>query len=150
MEYMHSGVGTLVPSKGNNGVGVLTPLDIQKNGTEVPAPKYLNNYKENKLKKIGNSDFLIKLMKYFYFKERTKDELINDLVASLKQDLDILKEMYRSGELSQEATTQKIRVVQKEGMQNVKREVDFYKLDARKYYSKIYLEGIVCKTKPTF
>ena len=51
MGYMNSiGVGTSVPSKGNNGVGVLTPLDkcenetevstprVKKNGTKVPAP----------------------------------------------------------------------------------------------------------------
>ena len=80
MGYMSStGVGTLVPSKENmNGVGVLIPL---KNGTKVPPPeKYANGagvltpltyyhadgtkvpasifFKKNKLKKIGNSDFL--------------------------------------------------------------------------------------------
>lgn len=37
-----------------------------------------------------------------------------------------LKEIYQSGELQQEATIQKIRIVQKEGTCNVKREVDFY------------------------
>lgn len=37
-----------------------------------------------------------------------------------------LKEIYQSGELQQEATIQKIRIVQKEGTRNVEREVDFY------------------------
>ncbi len=41
-----------------------------------------------------------------------------------------LKEIYKSGELSSEATIRKFRIVQKEGNRNVKREVDFYNLDA--------------------
>ena len=41
-----------------------------------------------------------------------------------------LKEIYKSGELSSEATNRKIRIVQKEGNRNVKREMDFYNLDA--------------------
>lgn len=41
-----------------------------------------------------------------------------------------LKEIYQSGELKLEATTRKIRVVQKEGNREVSREVDFYNLDA--------------------
>ena len=110
----------------------------------------------NETKIQNNTIDFLKNMGYTYLspeemiehRSSTRQVVLKDVL--LKQDLDILKEMYRSGELSQEATTQKIRVVQKEGMQNVKREVDFYKLDARKYYSKIYLEGIVCKTKPTF
>lgn len=41
-----------------------------------------------------------------------------------------LQEIYKSGELSHEATTRKFRVVQKEGNRNVQRDVDFYNLDA--------------------
>lgn len=41
-----------------------------------------------------------------------------------------IKEIYQSGELQQEATIRKIRIVQKEGTRNVEREVDFYNLDA--------------------
>ena len=41
-----------------------------------------------------------------------------------------LKEIYQSGELHLEATTRKIRVVQKEGNREVSREVDFFNLDA--------------------
>ncbi len=41
-----------------------------------------------------------------------------------------LKEIYRSNELSEEATTRKIRVVQKEGNREVERELQFYNLDA--------------------
>lgn len=41
-----------------------------------------------------------------------------------------LKEIFASGELSPEATTRKIRVVQREGSRDVSREIDFYNLDA--------------------
>jgi hypothetical protein len=41
-----------------------------------------------------------------------------------------LKEIYKSGELKDLATTRKIRVVQTEGLRTVSREVDFYNLDA--------------------
>ncbi|MGJ0491842.1 virulence RhuM family protein [Methylobacter sp.] len=41
-----------------------------------------------------------------------------------------LKEIYQSGELIQEATTRKFRVVQREGNRDVSREIDFYNLDA--------------------
>ena len=40
-----------------------------------------------------------------------------------------LKEIYKSRELDEIATTRKIRVVQKEGSRDVKRELDFYNLD---------------------
>ncbi len=41
-----------------------------------------------------------------------------------------LKEIFKSEELDENATTRKIRVVQKEGNREVNREVDFYNLDA--------------------
>lgn len=41
-----------------------------------------------------------------------------------------LKEIYKSGELEENATTRKIRVVRKEGKRQVKRLIDFYNLDA--------------------
>ena len=41
-----------------------------------------------------------------------------------------LKEIFKTGELQENATTRKIRVVQKEGNRDVNREVDFYNLDA--------------------
>lgn len=41
-----------------------------------------------------------------------------------------LKEIFKSGELDENSTTRKIRVVQKEGNREVSREVDFYNLDA--------------------
>jgi hypothetical protein len=40
-----------------------------------------------------------------------------------------LKEIFRSGELDEKATTRKIRVVQKEGAREVAKEIDFYNLD---------------------
>lgn len=41
-----------------------------------------------------------------------------------------LKEIYGSGELTQEATLRKIRTVQREGARDVAREIEFYNLDA--------------------
>jgi len=41
-----------------------------------------------------------------------------------------LKEIYKTGELDESATTRKIRVVQKEGNRDVSRDIDFYNLDA--------------------
>ena len=41
-----------------------------------------------------------------------------------------LKEIFKSGELDEEATTRKIRAVQNEGKRQVTRELDFYNLDA--------------------
>jgi hypothetical protein len=41
-----------------------------------------------------------------------------------------LKEIYKTGELEESATTRKIRVVQKEGTRDVSRDLDFYDLDA--------------------
>ena len=111
MGSMNNGAGTLVPSKGykngtevpppenmRKGAGVLTPLSIYRNGTKVPAPKYLNNYNENELKKIGNSDFLIRLTKaqeeYLYSKERIKNELTKvekDFIEQIEHSVKKLK-----------------------------------------------------------
>lgn len=41
-----------------------------------------------------------------------------------------LKEIFKTGELHENATTRKIRVVQREGNRDVNRELDFYNLDA--------------------
>jgi hypothetical protein len=41
-----------------------------------------------------------------------------------------LKEIFKSGELEEAATTRKIRVVQQEGGRDISRDVDFYNLDA--------------------
>jgi len=41
-----------------------------------------------------------------------------------------LKGIFKTGELSEKATTRKIRAVQKEGKRQVTRELDFYNLDA--------------------
>ena len=41
-----------------------------------------------------------------------------------------LKEIYKTGELPEEATTRKIRAVQKEGSRSVERDLQFYNLDA--------------------
>ena len=41
-----------------------------------------------------------------------------------------LKEIYKTAELQLDATTRKIRVVQKEGNRDVARDLDYYNLDA--------------------
>lgn len=41
-----------------------------------------------------------------------------------------LKEIYASGELTQESTIRKFLIVQREGKRDVAREIDFYNLDA--------------------
>ncbi len=41
-----------------------------------------------------------------------------------------LKEIFKSGELDEAATIRKIRIVQKEGVRDISRDVDFYNLDA--------------------
>jgi hypothetical protein len=41
-----------------------------------------------------------------------------------------LKEIFKTGELEENSTTRKIRVVQKEGNRDISREIDFYNLDA--------------------
>jgi hypothetical protein len=41
-----------------------------------------------------------------------------------------LKEIFKSGELDEDSTIRKIRIVQQEGKREVSREVDFYNLDA--------------------
>ncbi len=41
-----------------------------------------------------------------------------------------LKEIYKTGELKEEATTRKVRAVQQEGKRKVSRDLDFYNLDA--------------------
>jgi hypothetical protein len=41
-----------------------------------------------------------------------------------------LKEIFKTGELDENATARKIRVVQKEGVREISRELDFYNLDA--------------------
>jgi len=56
-----------------------------------------------------------------------------------------LKEVFRSGELIELATIQKIRIVQKEGKRSISREVEFYNLDA--IISVGYRVNSVCATQ---
>lgn len=42
----------------------------------------------------------------------------------------LLKEIFKSGELKEDSTIRKIRIVQREGNRDVSRDVDFYNLDA--------------------
>ena len=63
----------------------------------------------------------------FWLSQRRMSELFGVEVQTINYHL---KEIYKSGELSEEATIRKIRIVQAEGNRQVAREVDFYNLDA--------------------
>ena len=63
----------------------------------------------------------------FWLTQKKMSELFGVEVNTVNYHL---KEIYKSGELSDKATIRKIRIVQKEGNRNVQRDVDFYNLDA--------------------
>jgi hypothetical protein len=63
----------------------------------------------------------------FWLSQRRMSELFGVEVHIINYHL---KEIFKSGELSEGATIRKIRIVQTEGGRQVSREVDFYNLDA--------------------
>lgn len=63
----------------------------------------------------------------FWLPQRRLAELFGVEIPTINYHL---KEIYASGELDAEATIRKILIVQKEGARDVRREVDFYNLDA--------------------
>jgi hypothetical protein len=63
----------------------------------------------------------------FWLSQRKMGELFGVEVQTINYHL---KEIFKSGELEEEATIRKIRIVQTEGSREVAREVDFYNLDA--------------------
>ncbi len=63
----------------------------------------------------------------FWLTQKKMGELFGVEVNTINYHL---KEIYKSGELSDKATIRKIRIVQKEGNRSVQREVEFYNLDA--------------------
>jgi hypothetical protein len=63
----------------------------------------------------------------FWLNQKRMAELFDVEVNTVNYHL---KEIYKSGELSEGATIRKIRIVQTEGSRQVSREVDFYNLDA--------------------
>jgi hypothetical protein len=63
----------------------------------------------------------------FWLSQRRMADLFGVEVPTINYHL---KEIYKSGELSEAATIRKIRIVQEEGKRPVTREVDFYNLDA--------------------
>lgn len=63
----------------------------------------------------------------FWLSQKKMAELFGVEVQTINYHL---KEVFKSGELEEEATIRKIRIVQKEGNREVTREVDFYNLDA--------------------
>jgi len=62
----------------------------------------------------------------FWLSQKRMAELFGVDVRTVNEHL---QNIYRSGELSSEATIRKIRTVQREGSRDVSREVDFYDLD---------------------
>jgi hypothetical protein len=63
----------------------------------------------------------------FWLSQKKMAELFGVDVRTVNEHL---KNIFKTKELSEEATIRKIRIVQKEGSRNVGREVDFYNLDA--------------------
>ena len=63
----------------------------------------------------------------FWLSQKKMSELFGVEVNTINYHL---KEIFNSKELDEEATIRKIRIVQKEGVRNVGREVEFYNLDA--------------------
>ncbi len=63
----------------------------------------------------------------FWLTQKRMSELFGVDVRTINEHL---KNIYQSGELQNQATIRKIRIVQKEGNREVSRELDFYNLDA--------------------
>ncbi|MEX1192972.1 MAG: RhuM family protein [Brumimicrobium sp.] len=63
----------------------------------------------------------------FWLSQKKMAELFDKDVRTIN---DHLKNIFDSGELDFKSTIRKFRIVQKEGNRNVKREIDFYNLDA--------------------
>ena len=63
----------------------------------------------------------------FWLTQKRMAELFGVEVPTINYHL---KEIYKSGELAEEATIRKIRIVQQEGKRSVERELDFYHLKA--------------------
>lgn len=63
----------------------------------------------------------------FWLTQKTMSELFNVAENNITYHL---HNIFKSGELKENSTTQKIRVVQKEGKRQISREINFYSLDA--------------------
>jgi len=63
----------------------------------------------------------------FWLTQKRMAELFGVEVPTINYHL---KEIYNSGELEEEATIRKIRIVQREGKRSVESELDFYQLKA--------------------
>jgi hypothetical protein len=63
----------------------------------------------------------------FWLSQKKMAELFGGEIPTISYHL---KEVYESNELSREATLRKLRTVQKEGRREVRREIEFYNLDA--------------------
>jgi hypothetical protein len=90
------------------------------------------SFDSNELIFYTNADGNIRL-EVFYLEESfwLSQKKMSDLFGVESNTITYhLNEIYQSGELDQDSTTRKIRVVQKEGARDVSREVLFYNLDA--------------------
>jgi hypothetical protein len=63
----------------------------------------------------------------FWLNQKRMSELFGVEVNTINYHL---KEIFKSGELQEVSTIRKIRIVQKEGIRNIPRNIDFYNLDA--------------------
>src|SRR4030066_1201331 len=63
----------------------------------------------------------------FWLSQKRMAELFGVEVHTINYHL---KEIYASGELKEEATIRKIRIVQKEGKRDISRVIDYYNLDS--------------------
>jgi len=63
----------------------------------------------------------------FWLSQKKMAELFDVSIATINEHL---QNIFKSNELTQEATIRKFRIVQREGNRDVNREIDFYNLDA--------------------
>lgn len=90
----------------------------------------MNNLKDLILYQSENTNKSIEVLydnEDFWLTQKTMGELFNVAENNITYHL---QNIFKSGELKENSTTQKIRVVQKEGKRQIAREINFYSLDA--------------------
>ena len=90
----------------------------------------LNTLKDLILYQSENGNIKVEVLyenENFWLTQKTMAELFNVAENNITYHL---QNIFKSGELKEDLTTQKIRVVQKEGKRDISREIKFYSLDA--------------------
>ena len=101
--------------------------DQDISGQVDPAPKELN---EIILYQGSDGNVRVEIFfedETFWLNQKRISELFGKDIRTISEHLN---NIYSEGELTKEATIRKFRIVQKEGIRDVTREVDFYNLDA--------------------